>query len=216
MAKAPGPGYVDIHMGKRFMPMPKSTKTIIEKTIVPIKPIKPVQQPSKPSAPSTSPIPKQPVKAFFYTKKPKQQSIQTIRPERSPVQSIQSIYKGDNMAAGILKRGSRGPDVQVLQEALRKAGYSLDADGIFGAITEKIVEMLQRRAGLAPDGIAGPNTLKYLGLSDTTKAVVPVEPVVAPTTPTTTMPFTKWQIFGVAAAGIAVYIMFFHKRNSND
>ena len=55
-----------------------------------------------------------------------------------------------------LSMGSRGPQVQLLQLALRRAGYAPGAaDGVFGARTKAAVIAFQRASGLAPDGIAG-------------------------------------------------------------
>ena len=60
----------------------------------------------------------------------------------------------------ILKLGSRGNEVKVLQEKL-----NLKADGIFGPITEEAVKDFQRSNGLEVDGIVGTNTLSKLNLS---------------------------------------------------
>lgn len=60
-----------------------------------------------------------------------------------------------------LRRGDRGEDVKILQDALH-----LIPDGIFGPLTQEAVETYQRENGLAVDGIAGPNTLTALGLVD--------------------------------------------------
>ena len=60
----------------------------------------------------------------------------------------------------ILKLGSRGNEVKVLQEKL-----NLKADGIFGPLTEEAVKDFQRSNGLKVDGIAGANTLSKLNLS---------------------------------------------------
>lgn len=62
--------------------------------------------------------------------------------------------------AGVLKAGSGGPAVAALQ---RKLGIA--ADGVFGRQTRAAVRRFQRRNGLAVDGIAGPQTLGALGLS---------------------------------------------------
>ena len=59
----------------------------------------------------------------------------------------------------ILKLGSRGNEVKVLQEKL-----NLKADGIFGPITEEAVKDFQRSNGLEVDGIAGADTLSKLNL----------------------------------------------------
>jgi peptidoglycan hydrolase-like protein with peptidoglycan-binding domain len=59
-----------------------------------------------------------------------------------------------------VKRGSKGDAVKGLQNALRVRS-SDDVgpiDGIFGPATENAVKRFQRQAGLADDGIVGPNT----------------------------------------------------------
>jgi len=58
---------------------------------------------------------------------------------------------------GVLRKGSRGNGVAIMQEAL-----GLHADGIFGPGTERSLKSWQRSRGLAPDGIAGPFTLEKL------------------------------------------------------
>ena len=60
----------------------------------------------------------------------------------------------------ILKLGSSGNEVKVLQEKL-----NLKADGIFGPLTEEAVKDFQRSNGLEVDGIVGANTLSKLNLS---------------------------------------------------
>lgn len=59
--------------------------------------------------------------------------------------------------ATILRRGSQGPEVRKLQEALK-----LNADGVFGPGTESALKAWQRTNGLTADGIAGPATLSRL------------------------------------------------------
>lgn len=68
---------------------------------------------------------------------------------------------------GLLMRGSTGNAVRNLQERLNRdyPRYSrLAVDGDFGSATEAVVREFQQRAGLLVDGIAGPATLKALGL----------------------------------------------------
>ena len=60
----------------------------------------------------------------------------------------------------VLKLGSRGNEVKVLQEKL-----NLKEDGIFGPLTEEAVKDFQRSNGLEVDGIVGANTLSKLNLS---------------------------------------------------
>jgi putative chitinase len=57
----------------------------------------------------------------------------------------------------ILRRGSRGPEVQRMQQALK-----ITADGIFGSGTEAALKSWQRANGLTEDGIAGPATFRVL------------------------------------------------------
>jgi len=64
---------------------------------------------------------------------------------------------GANMET--LRLGSRGPDVELLQLALTRAGYNPGGiDGIFGALTRAALLRYQRDYGLVADGIAGPLT----------------------------------------------------------
>jgi putative chitinase len=55
---------------------------------------------------------------------------------------------------GLLKFGSRGEGVQLIQNEL-----GLTADGIFGKGTERAVKAWQSENGLVPDGIIGPKSL---------------------------------------------------------
>lgn len=57
----------------------------------------------------------------------------------------------------ILKKGSRGAEVRILQTKLQ-----LLADGIFGSITEEAVKEFQRSKGLVADGIVGDKTWTQL------------------------------------------------------
>lgn len=66
----------------------------------------------------------------------------------------------------VLQIGDGGPSVRKLQQALAKAGFPPGlADGEFGAGTEAALVAFQHSAGLLPDGIAGPRTLRALGLA---------------------------------------------------
>ena len=58
---------------------------------------------------------------------------------------------------GVLRRGSRGDGVAMMQEAL-----GLEADGIFGRGTERALINWQMDNGLTPDGVAGPMTFEKL------------------------------------------------------
>lgn len=64
------------------------------------------------------------------------------------------------------KIGSRGNEVKAIQEKLIERGlYQGKADGIYGPNTEKGVKIFQKQQGLSVDGIAGPQTLKRLGIT---------------------------------------------------
>mgnify|MGYP000427389944 CR=1 FL=1 len=59
----------------------------------------------------------------------------------------------------VLRRGSRGQGVKMMQEAL---GLGASPDGIFGRGTEMALKTWQEDNGLVADGIAGPATLEKL------------------------------------------------------
>ena len=62
-----------------------------------------------------------------------------------------------------LSYGSSGPQVQLLQLALFRAGYgNIASDGVFGQQTLGALKRFQRRIGLSADGIAGPATHRAL------------------------------------------------------
>lgn len=61
-----------------------------------------------------------------------------------------------------LRRGSTGQDVKWVQAALKKIGYTISVDGIFGTGTENCVLAFQRSTGLTADGIVGPATRRAL------------------------------------------------------
>ncbi|RZU02525.1 peptidoglycan-binding protein [Rivibacter subsaxonicus] len=64
-----------------------------------------------------------------------------------------------------LELGDGSPSVRKLQKALKDAGFDPGlVDGEFGAGTEAALKAFQQSAGLLADGVAGPRTLKALGL----------------------------------------------------
>jgi len=58
----------------------------------------------------------------------------------------------------------QGDNVRQLQQALIKAGFNVQADGFFGAGTDKAVKEFQKQQGLTADGIVGAQTIAKLGL----------------------------------------------------
>jgi Transglycosylase SLT domain/Putative peptidoglycan binding domain len=64
----------------------------------------------------------------------------------------------------LMRRRMVGWDVSVLQFLLMRNGASAGAiDGHFGPLTDGAVRRFQRRAGIAVDGVAGPQTRSALG-----------------------------------------------------
>lgn len=63
-----------------------------------------------------------------------------------------------------LKKGSKGSDVKMLQQALNTKGFNLVVDGDFGLATDTAVRQFQEASSLEVDGIVGPATWKALGL----------------------------------------------------
>lgn len=71
-----------------------------------------------------------------------------------------------NSVETLSKRGSRGNEVRQIQTKLQNLGlYTIQVDGIYGAQTESAVRKFQQQKGLSVDGIAGPQTLKALGIT---------------------------------------------------
>ena len=63
----------------------------------------------------------------------------------------------------LLRLGSMGPSVQLLQLALNRAGFGpLEQDGVFGTATQNALARFQQAQGLTPDGIAGSSTHRAL------------------------------------------------------
>lgn len=65
---------------------------------------------------------------------------------------------GTAVPSNLLRKGDRGEAVQLLQQRLTICGWTLTADGIWGAKTDSAVRGYQYKAGLTVDGIVGPKT----------------------------------------------------------
>ena len=71
----------------------------------------------------------------------------------------------NNEVEALSKYGSRGNEVRQIQTKLKRWGYyNGNVDGIFGSQTLEAVKYFQRKNGLTVDGIAGPATLKAMGI----------------------------------------------------
>lgn len=66
------------------------------------------------------------------------------------------------ITAKTVKNGSSGNPVFAVQRLLKKFGYTLNIDGIFGPITTQAIKDFQTKYGLKVDGIVGPETWKAL------------------------------------------------------
>lgn len=64
-----------------------------------------------------------------------------------------------------LRRGDQGDNVKRLQEALNRNGASITVDSNYGRGTKTAVEAFQKAKQLNDDGVAGPATLRALGLA---------------------------------------------------
>lgn len=79
--------------------------------------------------------------------------------------SLNGSLEKDTVTA-LSSMGSRGSEVKAIQEKLKERGiYKGSVDGIFGSATKSAVQKFQKQVGLTADGIAGPATLKKLGIS---------------------------------------------------
>lgn len=77
---------------------------------------------------------------------------------------IFAISKNNEVEA-LSKYGSRGSEVTQIQTKLKRWGYYKgNIDGIYGSQTLEAVKYFQRKNGLTVDGIAGPATLKAMGI----------------------------------------------------
>ena len=94
------------------------------------------------------------------------------------------VRAAGSTGAGVLREGSRGPAVAVLQRALPGRGFSPGkVDGLFGAKTRAAVVAFQRHAGLEVDGVVGPLTQAALA-GRPAPSPTPMQPATAQARPT--------------------------------
>lgn len=78
---------------------------------------------------------------------------------------IIAVLLQNNTVEALSKYGSRGEEVKTIQTKLKRWGYyNGNIDGIYGTQTLNAVKYFQRKNGLKVDGIAGPETLKAMGI----------------------------------------------------
>ena len=76
-----------------------------------------------------------------------------------------NVFFRNNEALALSKYGSRGEKVRTIQTKLKRWGYySGNVDGIYGSGTLAAVKKFQKKNGLKVDGIAGKETLKAMGI----------------------------------------------------
>lgn len=78
---------------------------------------------------------------------------------------IIALLPSDRTEETLSKVGSTGSEVRQIQTKLKNWGYFSDkVDGIYGEKTRAAVVWFQKKNGLTADGIAGPATLKAMGI----------------------------------------------------
>ena len=79
--------------------------------------------------------------------------------------TIFTLAQNNNVEA-TSRYGSRGEEVKQIQTKLKRWGYyNGSIDGIYGTQTVNAVKRFQRKNGLTQDGIAGPATLRAMGIT---------------------------------------------------
>ena len=77
----------------------------------------------------------------------------------------------EESAYALSRFGSTGSEVKSIQNKLKSLGfYKGSVDGIYGTQTKNAVTSFQRSCGITADGIAGPQTLLYLGLGGSSQS----------------------------------------------
>jgi len=81
------------------------------------------------------------------------------------------IFVRNSQAEALSKYGSRGDEVRQIQTKLKRWGYYKgNVDGIYGSQTQTAVRWFQSKNGLTVDGIAGKNTLKAMGIMNSSNS----------------------------------------------
>ncbi len=103
-----------------------------------------------------------------------------------------------------LQRGDSSDAVALMQNAFRVLGYSVTADGKYGASTEAAVRAFQKMYGLTVDGVAGQATLEKLheltGIAVTGPSSSVSAVTAAPTAAASTSVYTKLQLGSTGSA----------------
>lgn len=79
--------------------------------------------------------------------------------------------RGGTSVETLSRVGSRGDEVKQIQTKLKNWGYYKgNVDGIFGEQTKQAVISFQKKNKLTADGVAGPQTLKAMGISSSSSS----------------------------------------------
>ena len=65
-------------------------------------------------------------------------------------------------AEAFYRSGDSGPEIKEIQLRLKKYGFEIEADGVFGANTVDAVKKFQEVSGLMADGVVGEETFKRI------------------------------------------------------
>lgn len=83
----------------------------------------------------------------------------SIAPSSSVTSAVVSEAQAANLSGyPVLKSGSKGGSVTVLQRLLIANGAKIDADGDFGPKTQSAVKAFQKKKKISADGVVGPAT----------------------------------------------------------
>ncbi len=120
-------------------------------------------------------------------------------PVGSVVQAAVSAPKAATAGAAMLRKGSSGPEVLALQQALASAGFNPHGfDGKFGPKTEAALLAFQRSKGIIVDGKAGPQT--WGALRGTSPTATPTAAPANPAEPTLKIGSKGPQVLGLQKA----------------
>ena len=116
------------------------------------------------------------------------------------------------MANAIVQYGAQGTNAKILQQMLKRHGYNVDVDGIFGDNTLAAVNDFQKKYGLTVDGIVGQDTWQALqgdswtptsttpATNPNTKGANTSKPTTTTTPSTTTKPTTNTNASSASAS----------------
>lgn len=98
--------------------------------------------------------------------------------DQMPTQPTSTVPSSTTTGSRVLKLTAKpymqGDDVKAWQQVLRQSGYtSIDADGVFGPVTDAATKDWQSKRGLTPDGDVGPLTRAKIGTPPTAPLSVP-------------------------------------------